>query len=84
MLMTGYLRNLGEQIRAMQRGLDDTENVAHYATMEPQVKDAPGAGALHAGRGAVVFSMLLVMVAADQLAERRLLPGLSRHGLRPS
>src|SRR6185503_2447353 len=40
MLMTGYLRNIGDNIRMAQRGLDDTEDVARYATMAPQVVDA--------------------------------------------
>ncbi|OYX35275.1 MAG: multidrug ABC transporter ATP-binding protein [Caulobacterales bacterium 32-69-10] len=55
MLMTGYLRNLGENIRNAQRGLDDAENVAHYALMEPQVRDADGAEPLRPARGAIVL-----------------------------
>jgi ATP-binding cassette subfamily B protein len=46
MLMAGYLRNMGENIRMLQKGLDDTVDVAAYMRTEPQVADAPGAEAL--------------------------------------
>jgi ATP-binding cassette subfamily B protein len=55
MLMSGYLRHLGENIRDMQKGLDDAEDVARYATMAPQVADRPGAAAFRPGRGEIVF-----------------------------
>jgi ATP-binding cassette subfamily B protein len=55
MLMTSYLRNIGENIRTAQRGLDDTEDVARYATLDPQVMDAPGARAFAPGRGEIAF-----------------------------
>jgi ATP-binding cassette subfamily B protein len=55
MLMTGYLRNIGENIRMTQRGLDDIEDVARYATMPPQVMDAPNAARFRADLGEIVF-----------------------------
>jgi ATP-binding cassette subfamily B protein len=55
MLMTGYLRNIGENIRMTQRGMDDTEDVARYATMAPQVVDAPDAGDFAADLGRIDF-----------------------------
>jgi ATP-binding cassette subfamily B protein len=55
MLMTGYLRNIGDNIRMAQRGLDDTEDVARYATMAPQVVDAPDARPFRADLGEIVF-----------------------------
>jgi ATP-binding cassette subfamily B protein len=55
MLMTGYLRNIGDNIRMAQRGLDDSEDVARYATMAPQVVDAPGAPAFRSELGEIVF-----------------------------
>jgi ABC-type multidrug transport system fused ATPase/permease subunit len=51
MLMSGYLRNIGENVRMMQKGLDDVEDVANYARMVPQVADAPAAPA--AGRRSI-------------------------------
>jgi ATP-binding cassette subfamily B protein len=59
MLMSGYLRNLGDNIRMGQRGLDDTEDVARYATMDPQVIDAPSAGAFRADLGEIVFDRVV-------------------------
>jgi len=55
MLMTGYLRNFGENVRNMQKGLDDTEAAAGYMRMAPQVADKPGADAFRRGRGEIVF-----------------------------
>jgi ATP-binding cassette subfamily B protein len=55
MLMSGYLRNVGENIRAMQKGLSDAEDAARFARMAPQIADAPGAAPLRADLGSVVF-----------------------------
>jgi ATP-binding cassette subfamily B protein len=55
MLMTSYLRNIGDNIRMAQRGLDDIEDVARYATMAPQVLDAPQATTFRPELGEIVF-----------------------------
>jgi ATP-binding cassette subfamily B protein len=55
LVMSGYLRNLGDNIRMAQRGLADVEDIARYARTEPQVADRPGAPALAATRGEIVF-----------------------------
>ena len=55
MLMSGYLRNFGENVRNLQKGLDDTEAVAGYMKTAPQVADRDGAGAFRRGRGEIVF-----------------------------
>lgn len=55
MLMSGYLRNLGENIRMLQKGLDDTEDVAAWTRLEPQIADAPDALDFQPGPGAIVF-----------------------------
>jgi ATP-binding cassette subfamily B protein len=55
MLMTSYLRNIGDNIRMAQRGLDDSEDVARYATMDPQVIDAADAKVLRPELGEIVF-----------------------------
>ncbi len=46
MLMAGYLRNLPETARALQKGLDDAMDAAVFARTAPQVADRPGAPAL--------------------------------------
>jgi ATP-binding cassette subfamily B protein len=52
MLMSGYMRNFGEITRMLQRGLDDTMDVAAYMKTEPQVADRPQAQVLRpAARG---------------------------------
>jgi ATP-binding cassette subfamily B protein len=55
MLMSGYLKNVGEQIRMLQKSLDDTEDVAGYMMQAPAVADAPDAAAFRPGDGAVAF-----------------------------
>ncbi|MDR6627699.1 ABC transporter ATP-binding protein [Caulobacter segnis] len=55
MLMSGYLRNLGENIRMLQKGLDDTEDVAAWTRLAPQIADAPDALDFQPGPGAIEF-----------------------------
>ena len=55
LVMSGYLRNIGENIRMAQRGLADVEDVARYARMQPQVADAPNARAFSGQSGAIAF-----------------------------
>ncbi|MCR5877481.1 ABC transporter ATP-binding protein [Phenylobacterium sp. J367] len=55
MLMTGYLRNIGENIRMAQRGMDDVEDVARYSQTAPQVLDIPDARAFRPDLGEIVF-----------------------------
>ena len=55
MLMAGYLRNFGENVRMLQKGLDDTEDVAGYMQIEPQVADAGAARDFLPGAGEIVF-----------------------------
>ncbi len=55
MLMSGYLRNFGENVRNLQKGLDDTEAVAGYMQTEAQVADHPDAAIFRRGRGEIVF-----------------------------
>ncbi|MGH7016025.1 MAG: ABC transporter ATP-binding protein, partial [Caulobacteraceae bacterium] len=55
LLMSGYLRNIGENIRMLQRGLADVEDVARYATIAPQVADRAGAGRFLGQMGEIVF-----------------------------
>jgi ATP-binding cassette subfamily B protein len=55
MLMSGYLRNFGENVRNLQKGLDDTEAVAGYMQTQAQVADRPGATGFRRGGGEIVF-----------------------------
>jgi ATP-binding cassette subfamily B protein len=55
LVMSGYLRNIGENIRMAQRGLADVEDVARFARTDPQVADRPDAPPFVPGRGEVVF-----------------------------
>ncbi|HEX4095135.1 MAG TPA: ABC transporter ATP-binding protein, partial [Caulobacteraceae bacterium] len=53
LIMSGYLRNMGDNIRMLQRGLADVEDVARYAQTRPEVQDAPDAAAFIGGVGEV-------------------------------
>jgi len=55
MIMSGYLRNMGDNIRMVQRALADCEDVAEYAQIAPQVSDKPSAPDFVGGDGEVVF-----------------------------
>lgn len=55
MLMSGYLRNIGENIRMLQKGLDDVEDVARYAETAPQVPDGAQARPFTGQLGEIVF-----------------------------
>jgi ATP-binding cassette subfamily B protein len=60
MLMSGYLRNMGENIRMLQKGLDDTEDLAAWQGLAPQIADVPHApdfvrGLSPQGSGKIVF-----------------------------
>jgi len=55
MMMSGYLRNIGENIRMLQKGLNDVEDVAGFARTPPQAPDAPAAPAFRGELGEIVF-----------------------------
>jgi len=74
MLMSGYLRNIGENIRMMQKGLDDVEDVARYAIMAPQVADAADAVSLRGELGEVAFDRVTFRYKS---AERPLYDGFT-------
>ncbi|CAN5280731.1 ABC transporter ATP-binding protein [soil metagenome] len=55
MLMSGYLRNMGENIRMLQKGLDDTEDLAAWEGLPPQIADVLDAPDFQRGPGKIVF-----------------------------
>jgi len=55
LIMSGYLRNMGDNIRMMQRGLADVEDVASFAGQPPQVADRPDAQTFIGQSGEIVF-----------------------------
>jgi ATP-binding cassette subfamily B protein len=54
-VMAGYMRNFSEISRMLQKGLDDTMDVASYMKTPPQLADRPDAGALNAQLGEIEF-----------------------------
>ncbi|MCR5873345.1 ABC transporter ATP-binding protein/permease [Phenylobacterium sp. J426] len=67
MLMTGYLRNIGENIRMAQRGMDDIEDVARYLQTDPQVLDNPKARPFRRDLGEIAFDRVTFRYkSADQ------------------
>jgi len=55
LLMNGYLRNIGENVRNVQKGLDDVESVAAWMREPPQVADRENAPEFRPGRGEIVL-----------------------------
>jgi len=58
MLMSGYMRNFGEITRMLQKGLDDTLDVAAYMRTPPQIADRSGAPPLDLTPGAGPLSIV--------------------------
>jgi ATP-binding cassette, subfamily B, bacterial len=54
-VMASYMRNFSEISRMLQRGLDDTMDVAAYMKTPPQLADRPDAQRLDAQLGEIVF-----------------------------
>jgi ATP-binding cassette subfamily B protein len=54
-LINGYLRDIGEHVRNLQRAVNEMEDVVAFAAAEPEVVDAPGARPLVVTRGEIVF-----------------------------
>lgn len=55
MLMQGYLRNVNETARMLQRGFDDVLDVAQFLRTDPQLADKRGAPDFRHGTGEIVF-----------------------------
>ena len=58
LVMSGYLRNIGDNIRMTIKALADVEDVARYARMEPQVLNRPNAAAFVGQSGEIVFDQV--------------------------
>ena len=54
-LITGYLRDIAQHVRALQRTINDMDDVLDFRTADLQVADVEGAGTLAVGRGALAF-----------------------------
>ncbi len=54
-VMAGYMRNFSDITRMLQKGLDDTQDVASYMLTPPQLADRPEAPALTAQLGEIVL-----------------------------
>jgi ATP-binding cassette subfamily B protein len=54
-LINGYLRDIGQQVRNLQRAINEMEDVVAFAELAPEVADAPHATPLRVGPGEIVF-----------------------------
>jgi ATP-binding cassette subfamily B protein len=54
-IMSGYLRNMGDNIRMLQRGLADVEDAARYAKLTPDILDVTDAAPFLSGVGEARF-----------------------------
>lgn len=55
LLISGYLRDIGQHVRSAQQAIHEMEDVALYSEMEPHVGDIPGAAALRVEEGSISF-----------------------------
>jgi ATP-binding cassette subfamily B protein len=68
LVMSGHLRNFGENVQQMQRALGEIEDTAIFARMAPQIADAPNAPAFQKGRGEIVFKDVAFRYAGQSAA----------------
>lgn len=55
MVISGYLRNIGEQISNMQKSISDMEDVIFFWMQKEDVRDAKDAVAFKPGKGEIIF-----------------------------
>ncbi len=55
MLVNGWLRDVGQNIRIAQQAVNDLEDVVAFDLALPTIQDRPGAPSLAAGSGAITF-----------------------------
>ncbi len=58
LLVSGYLRTLGENVQNLQKGIADIEDVVAYALEREEVLDRPDAKPFAPGRGHIVFDQV--------------------------
>jgi len=58
LVMSSYIRNVGDHIRAAQRALNDIEDVARYGAMTPRIRDLPDAKRLQTHGGEITFDQV--------------------------
>lgn len=58
LLVSGYLRMLGENVQNLQKGIADIEDVVAYALEQAEVVDRPGARAFEPRSGHVAFDQV--------------------------
>ena len=55
LLVNGYLRNIGWQVRNAQRAINELDDLVRIAKTEPQVENLPGAAPFESGEGSIDF-----------------------------
>jgi len=54
-LINGYLRDIGQHVRHLQKAVNEMEDVVAFAAETPEIADAPNARPLRVGAGEIVF-----------------------------
>lgn len=54
-IVNGYLRNIGWQVRNLQRSVNELDDLVDISKTPPQVRNAPGAPEFRPGPGRIVF-----------------------------
>jgi ATP-binding cassette subfamily B protein len=58
LLISGYLRDIGQHVRNAQQALHEMEDVALFRRTEPHIGDVPDAAPLVVGRGSIRFDQI--------------------------
>jgi ATP-binding cassette, subfamily B, bacterial len=65
-LIAGYLNNISQQVRSVQRTVNDMDDVLDFRDMSPQIADAPDARPLRVTAGRVEFEHVTFRYEADR------------------
>jgi ATP-binding cassette subfamily B protein len=68
LVINGHLRNFGEQVQMLQRGLSEIEDLAIFADTAPQIDDAPSAPEFAPGKGEIEFRDVVFSYAGQSAA----------------
>jgi ATP-binding cassette, subfamily B, bacterial len=65
-LIGGYLSNISQQVRSVQRTVNDMDDVLDFRDMAPQIADVPGARPLEVREGRIAFERVTFSYEPDR------------------
>jgi ATP-binding cassette subfamily B protein len=63
-IVHGYLRDIGQQVRNLQRSVNEMEEMVHFHSQPLGIADRPGATPIHVTQGEIVFDRVTFQYSA--------------------